>query len=117
MIAKIDHREPRLAQHVIVLDTSGGRQQLRVEFLTNGEESVNSVGAGQMRTRASWKNEELLIESWLTAGERMSHFRDFWTLSTSGDTLTMEHRDDDLAGQVAVLERAPDAQAEFQPES
>lgn len=114
MIAKIDHREPTLAQAVVVIDANGGRQQLRLEFLTTGEESVNKAGAGEMRTRASWNNEELLIESWLAVGERVSHFRDFWTLSNSGETLTMEHRDDDLAGQVAVLERAAEAHVEFE---
>jgi len=113
MLAKIDHREPVLEQTVLVIAANGGRQLLKVEFLTSGEESVNRVGAGQMRTRTSWEGEELLIESWLAAGEHSSHFRDYWRLSASGDTLTMEHRDDDLAGQVAVLTRAPEARAEF----
>jgi hypothetical protein len=113
MIAKIVHREPTLAQTVVVIDANGGIQRLKFEFLTSGEESVNGVGAGQMRTRASWEGEELLIESWLAVGKHTSHFRDYWLLSNAGDTLTMEHRDDDLAGQVAVLERAPEAQAEF----
>jgi hypothetical protein len=31
--------------------------------------------------------------------------KDHWSLSDDGRTLTMAHRDDDLAGQVAVLER------------
>jgi len=114
MIAKIDHREPTLAQTVVVIDANGGRQQLTFELLTSGEESVNAVGGGQMRTRASWEGEELLIESWLAVGEHTSHFRDYWRLSNAGDTLTMEHRDDDLAGQVAVLERAPEPTLEFE---
>ncbi|SRR5258706_9142925 len=113
MIAKIDHREPTLVQTVVVVDANGGRQQLRCEFLTSGEESVNGVGTGQLRSRVSWEGEELLIESWLAVGEHALHFRDYWLLSNSGETLTMEHRDDDLAGQVAVVERAPDAEAEF----
>ena len=32
-------------------------------------------------------------------------FRDYWSLSDDGQTLTMAHRDDDLAGQITVLER------------
>jgi hypothetical protein len=114
MLAKIDHREPALVETVVVIDANGGRRQLTFEFLTSGEESVNGVGSVKMRTRASWEGEELLIESWLGVGEHTSHFRDYWLLSNAGDTLTMEHRDDDLAGQVAVLERAPEAQVEFE---
>jgi hypothetical protein len=114
MIAKIEHHEPALTQTVVVIDVNGRRQQLTFKFLTSGEESVNGVGQGEMRTRASWQDEELLIESWLVVGEHTSAFRDYWLLSKDGDTLTMEHRDDDLAGQVAVLARAPEAQVEFE---
>jgi hypothetical protein len=32
-------------------------------------------------------------------------FRDYWSLSDDGATLTMAHRDDDLAGQTTVLKR------------
>jgi hypothetical protein len=113
MLVKIDYRNPALMQTVLVIDVNGGKQQLVFEFLTSGEDSVNSVGSGQMRTRASWEGDELLIESWIQTGERHSHFRDYWSLSKPGDTLTMEHRDDDLAGQVAVLERQPSASVEF----
>jgi hypothetical protein len=114
MIAKIDHREPRLIQTVVVIDANGRRQQLTFTFTTSGEESVNRVGQGEMRTRASWEGEELLIESWLAVGGHTSVFRDYWLLSNAGDTLTMEHRDDSLAGQVAVPARAPEAQVEFE---
>jgi hypothetical protein len=34
------------------------------------------------------------------------HFCDYWSLSPNGQTLSMEHRNDDLAGQKTVLERA-----------
>jgi hypothetical protein len=39
-------------------------------------------------------------------GGREAHFRDFWSLSSDGQTLIMEHRDDDLAGQITFLEKA-----------
>jgi len=107
MMTTIDHREPVLVQTVVVIAGDGGRQELRCEYRTSGEDSVNAVGAAQLRTRASWHGEELLLESWLAFGERTSHFRYYWRLSDAGDTLTMEHRDDDLAGQLAVLERMP----------
>ena len=57
------------------------------------------------RLRASWQRDELRIESYMRAGDREFQFRDFWSLSADGLTLKMEHRDDDLAGQVSILER------------
>jgi hypothetical protein len=46
-----------------------------------------------------------LIESWMNVGGRDVHFRDYWFLSSDGRTLTMEHRDDDLRGQITLFER------------
>jgi hypothetical protein len=37
---------------------------------------------------------------------RDAYFKDHWSLSDDGRTLTMAHRDDDLAGQTSVLERS-----------
>jgi hypothetical protein len=44
---------------------------------------------------------ELVIH--MTHGTKV--FRDYWSVSDDRRTLTMTHRDDDLAGQVTVLER------------
>ena len=51
MIAKIDHREPTLVQTVVVIDANGGREQVRCEFLTSGEESANGVGGWAVNGR------------------------------------------------------------------
>lgn len=113
MVVKIDHRDPTLVQMVVATYADGTARRMTFEFVTSGEESVNGAGPGQMRTRASWEGEELLVESWLALGEHTAHFRDYWLLSNSGSTLTMEHRDDDLAGQIAVLERELNGSTEF----
>ena len=63
------------------------------------------VGGVQVRSRSQWMGAELLIESWMNIGGREGHFRDYWSLSSDGGTLKMEHRDDDLAGQTTLLER------------
>jgi hypothetical protein len=102
MSVHIDHRDPKLFQ-TIFTTTNGQQRQLEFVFTTDGAESVNSLG----RTRAHWRGEELEIESAMTLGGRELHFRDCWSLSPNGQILTMEHRDDDLAGQIAVLQRMP----------
>jgi hypothetical protein len=73
--------------------------------LTTGEEVVNPVHGIQVRSRSTWIGAELLIESWMSLGGRESHFRDYWSLSSDGEILTMEHRDDALAGQITLLEK------------
>ncbi len=57
--------------------------------------------------RIHWEGTALMIESEMKAGGRELRFRDYWFLSSDAQTLTMEHRDDDLAGQISVLEKAP----------
>ena len=44
-------------------------------------------------------------ESWMQFAAREMHFCDCWSLSSDGQTLTMEHRNDDLAGQLTILDR------------
>ncbi len=75
-----------------------------VEIVVN-----NSVGAATARTRARWEGMELVIESWMKTSGREVHFKDHWSLSGDGRTLTMAHRDDDLAGQISVLEKSSQA--------
>lgn len=48
-----------------------------------------------------------MIESLMKVSDREYHFKDHWSFSDDGRTLTMAHRDDDLAGQISVLEKAP----------
>jgi hypothetical protein len=103
MSVHIDHRDPKLIQ-TIVITTNGEEQRLEFRFTTDGAESVNSLGG---TTRAHWCGDELEIESAITLGGRDLNFRDYWSLSPNGQILTMEHRDDELAGQIAVLLRMP----------
>jgi hypothetical protein len=57
-------------------------------------------------TRAWWEGAEIVIESRMKTPARDAYFKDHWSLSDDGRTLTMAHRDDDLAGQTSVLERS-----------
>jgi hypothetical protein len=59
-----------------------------------------------LRGTARWIGDELLIELFTHAADREMHLCDYWSVSPDGETLTMEHRDDDLAGQITILHRA-----------
>lgn len=110
ILMKINHREPRLTQTILVIQATGAEQRLTFTYETTGEETVHAVGGGGW-SRAHWEDEDVVIESSMKTSEREFHFKDHWSLSGDGQTLTMAHRDDDLTGQISVLEKASQAAA------
>jgi hypothetical protein len=113
-LLKLNHRDPELVD-AMICGYPDGRTVLDVfEVQTTGEECVNTIRGVQMRSRAVWQGEELMIESWAEVGERKVHFCDYWSLADGGATLRMEHRGDDLAGQLAIFTRAADSSDQFE---
>jgi len=108
ILMRIEHVEPRLIQRIQLTNADGTEQQVTFTYETDAE-TTNSVGETTARTQARWEGIELVIESRMKTLEREFHFKDHWSLSDDGRTLTMAHRDDDLAGQVAVLEKRSQA--------
>ena len=107
MSATIHHAEPELCVDMVLTRPDETVVRTTSRFLTTGEEVSNPIYGMPMRSRSHWVEDELLIESWLTLKGKDWHTRDFWSLSEDGQTLIMEHREDDLAGQIARLERMP----------
>ena len=85
ILMKIAHAGEELKHAVLVTRDNGEEQRMVVAY-----ESVRAGDTG-----------EIVVE--ITYGAKV--FRDYWSLSDDGQTLTMAHRDDDLAGQITVLER------------
>lgn len=102
---KITHTEHELIAEMIIADHDGGEHVLSFRGPTTGEEVTNRVLGTDWRSQLRWEGSELLIESWVNQVGREMHFRDYWSVSNDGDTLTMEHRDDDLAGQITILRK------------
>ena len=101
---EIEHREPRLVQKIHLTNADSAEKRMTFAYET-GAETTNSVGEAPARSSACWEGEELVIESRVMTPCREVHFRDHWSVSDDGRTLTMAHRDDDLAGQISVLEK------------
>jgi hypothetical protein len=110
IVMNIEHRDPTMIQQVLLTDANGVEQR-HVFTCRIGVEMKNSFGGVELRSSAQWTGGEFVIESRMNAGGREFRFKDHWSLSEAGRTLTMEHRDDDLAGQISVLEKVPDAES------
>jgi hypothetical protein len=104
--AKIEHSDPELRLEMLVTKADGSEDRVAFQCWTNGEEDKSLLNGRAVRGSARWEGEELVIESWVEFGTREMHFCDCWSLSAEGQTLTMEHRTGDLAGQIVVLDRA-----------
>jgi len=102
--ARIEHAEPNLKAEMRITRMDGTVSRLTFRAVTTGREVSNELQGATMRSQARWVGEELEIESWMTVAGREAHFRDYWSLR--GPMLVMEHRNDDLAGQITFLERA-----------
>jgi hypothetical protein len=104
--AKIEHSDPELRAEMVVTKADGGEERVVFQCWTNGEQDKSLLNGRAVRGNARWEGEELVIESWMQMGTRELHFCDYWSLSRDDQTLSMEHRNDDLAGQLTVLDRA-----------
>jgi hypothetical protein len=105
IIASVVHSEPDLHVDMTIVAADGEPTHLAFDARSTGDPIVNTVLGGEWISRSRWVGHELLIESEVSHQGRQLRFRDYWSLSEDGRRLTMEHRDDDLAGQVTVLER------------
>ena len=102
-VVSILHLEPILKADMRITKEDGTVSRLEFQLVTTGNEVINKMQGVKMRSRAQWIGEELEIESWMRVASREAHFRDYWSLR--GPMLVMEHRNDDLAGQITFWER------------
>lgn len=105
VFAVVEHREGTVSIEMQRTEEDGTEQLYRFQCQTNGEPTTNLVQGVEVITTAHWAASELEIVSRMMAGGRERTFRDYWQVSADGATLTMEHRSDELAGQVAVFQR------------
>ena len=101
----MEHVGDRLRQEMLLTRIDGAQQQSVFECRTNGSSDAIQLNGNPVRGTAHWHAQELIIETWVQRGTRDMHFRDYWSLAAGGQTLLMDHRDDDLAGQLTVLDR------------
>jgi hypothetical protein len=103
---KIEHSDPELQEEMVVKKIDGSEETVVFKCWTNGEQDKGLLNGTAVRGCARWEGAELVIESWMRFGTREMYFCDYWSLSPDGQSLSMEHRKGDLAGQLTVFERA-----------
>jgi hypothetical protein len=108
MTMAIVHSEPDLRQEIAVTKEDGSEQRITFRCQTTGEPDQCRFNEEAVRGTAQWQGEELVVELWIQQVGREFYLCDRWSLSPHGQTLTMEHRNDALSGQVAVLRRTSD---------
>lgn len=105
VIVEIEHSDPELKEEVLLTRIDGTEDRVVFKCWTAGERNEHLLNDNTVRGSAMWEGEELVIESWVQFGTREMHICDCWSLSSDGQTLYMEHRKGDLAGQLTVFER------------
>lgn len=104
-LVTIEHQDPDLQQEMKITRADGSEEQVVFRYRTDGKPHESLLAGRKIRGVANWKGTELLIESVLEIGGKETRFRDFWSVSADGRTLSMEHHDDGLAGQISVFEK------------
>jgi hypothetical protein len=105
-----DDRILRVVITIVGMGTPASR--MAFEVATTGEATMNTVLGAEWVSRSRWAGRELLIESSVNHAGRQMHFCDYWSMSDDGQRLIMEHRGDDLDGQITVFDRIRDASDE-----
>jgi hypothetical protein len=110
IVVSLVHSDPDLRAEMTIVTADATATHIVFDARTTGEAIANTIGGAEWVSRSRWAEHELLIESDVSQAGRLMHFRDYWSLSSDGQRLTMEHRGDDLDGQLTVLHRMDGAE-------
>ena len=87
----IKHADPNLKISTTV-EKGQGKQQFTLNYTTDGKESVNKMGPGEMKSTVTWAGNVLVIDSKLNFNDadKDMTIKDKWTLSEDGKTKTID---------------------------
>jgi len=105
LIVVIEHVGEELREEIFLTRIDSTEERSTFQCRTNREDGATRLNGTPVHGTTRWNDQELIIETSVQLGTRDMHFRDYWSLSADGQALLMHHRDDDLAGQLIVLDR------------
>ena len=105
VLVKIVHSGPELCEEILVTRADGSEERAIFQCWTDGTHDKSLLNGKAVRGGARWEGDELVIESCVRVGTTEMYFCDCWSVSSDGQTLSMEHRKGSLAGQLTILDR------------
>jgi hypothetical protein len=103
--AEVIYADPELRVIMTIRTPNAADSQIAFDVCAIGGPRRNTVLGAEWVSSSRWVGTELLIESEVSHAGRQMHFCDYWSISNDGRRLTMEHREDDLHGQITVFDR------------
>jgi hypothetical protein len=104
---KVVHEEPSLKVSAKVT-TDNGDMNFDGIYKTDGAETTNQFGPNEMKSKAVWEGESLMVTSKGQFGDAEVTIKDQWDLSADGKTLTMSRHWSSSMGEMdqkMVLEK------------
>lgn len=89
MSQKNTHEEPSL-KVAVKMSTDSGDFDFESSYRTDGTETSNQFGPNEMKSKASWEGDVLVINTKGNFGDTEVTMVDKWTLSADSKTLTIQ---------------------------
>lgn len=99
--SKINHKDPELK----VSTTQSGEQgemTVDVVFSTDGNETSNKIGPGEMKSKGRWEGKILVIDSKLDFQGNEIGISEKWNLSEDGKTIVIDRVINSPQGDLAI---------------
>jgi hypothetical protein len=88
MTRKIEHSDPGMTVTQATTGGPQGDQTLTLKYSTDGKETVNQLMGNDVKTKANWEGNALVIAMSADFGGNEIKLTNKWTLSGDGKTLT-----------------------------
>ncbi|MFN7997873.1 MAG: hypothetical protein U0Q18_29910 [Bryobacteraceae bacterium] len=86
---RITYEEPNL-KDTITQSMRGRESTYDMNYSTDGTATTNLVRGNQMKSVARWEGEELVVDTKGSVAGRGVTFKDRWSISADGKTLTLQ---------------------------
>jgi len=74
----------------VKMSTDNGDMDFESSYKTDGTETSNQFGPNEMKSKAAWEGDTLVINTTGQFGDNAMTFKDKWELSADGKTLTVK---------------------------
>lgn len=87
--SKIQHKDPELKINTVQAGEHG-EMTTDVLFMTDGNETTNKIGAGEMKSKAKWDGKILIIDSKMDFQGTEVSISEKWDIAEDGKSMTID---------------------------